>query len=99
MKPEDIDRRLKKLFRVDFARIEIGYTDHGVSVRAIPNNFHPLVGVRREAAIAAKEGSITLSEATAIQQDALAPVGKGYGKTLSAALDALEADLKGAKAA
>jgi hypothetical protein len=104
MKPEVVDTTRKVYDRILRAhaleRIELSVTPKNVWARAIPNGFHPMVTTRREAAYAAavaqRCGSISLSEAQAINAEALAAVARARGDDSLSALLALEIALRGA---
>lgn len=86
-----IDAALKMLLkRYPLDKIEILILRDSYHARAYPAAYHPEVGRRRNAAIVARGGSITLAEADTIQTEALAPVAHVRAPTLEDAVRALE---------
>jgi hypothetical protein len=84
-------RRIVK--RPGISKLVIYFSGYGVAVNAIPDANHPLVKARREEAYAAA-GSMSVAEATKINEDSMGPVGRGHASDLVGAITSLEADLK-----
>jgi hypothetical protein len=86
---------LRKLLRsYSLQNVKMTASEHGVSARAYPASYHPLVTIRREDGIAAAGGEITLVQSRVIQEKAMEQVGFGSGKTVVEALTALKDDLE-----
>lgn len=85
-------RRL--LTRHSLQRIEIIATLHGVTARAMPDGFHPIVSKRREDAFAMRgDENITLKAASEIQTASMLSIAQGSGDSLDEALEALKVEL------
>ena len=85
-------RRMLQNHRLD--KIEMTVTLQLNVARAIPASYHPVVAKRRDEAYAMRSGSISLDEATAINEAARdGSVAIATGKTMLMALTNLEAQL------
>jgi hypothetical protein len=95
--PLTLERRIRAMLRKhSLARVEMAFTLSGITARAIPDTFRPIVATRRGEAFqkaAADGGSVPLDEAVRITNEGLAPLAHGTGLNVAEALDALEAKL------
>jgi hypothetical protein len=80
----------------DIENVIVQFSHHGVSARAMPNSFHPIVAQRRSMAFAERGGeTISIADATEINNASLrVPVARGHGATFEDAVDALMGDTK-----
>lgn len=89
------ERVIRRLLQSgNLASIDVTFHVGGVSARAEPNGFHPLVKRRREQemALAGPEG-LSLAQAAEIQRQSMRAVATANGDTLADAVSALEAAL------
>lgn len=96
-KPVDPEKRLRRILNKDggLERIDVSFSHHGVSARAVPNSFHPLVAKRRSLAFAERGGSVSIAEATEVNNNSLAtPVATAFAADLDTAAQMLETKLK-----
>lgn len=90
---KSVDAAVKRLLiKYSLARVVLTVGIGGVSARAEPDGFHPLVKARREAAFA-ELGDMTLAQASEIQTESMKSVASGIGKTVEDAVADLAAAL------
>ena len=88
-----LERRVRRILTGDIERIDFSVSHHGVSARAVPTAHHPMVEERRSLAFSSRQ-SVTLTEATEINNASMGPVGRGHASDLIGALISLEASMK-----
>ena len=81
------------LRRYSLARIEVLFTLHGITVRAWPDSFNPLVAERRAAGFAGA-GSVSIAEAEAITSGAMGAIAQANGSGMDEARLGLAAELQ-----
>jgi hypothetical protein len=91
----DVEARMKRIVkRSGISKLVIYYSGYGVAISAMPDSFHPLVEARRKEAYAAAGPSLSIVDATAINDASMGPVARGHASDLEGALTSLEADMK-----
>lgn len=93
--PPTADALLKRVLKLpNISNVTINGTSHGITIRAYPTGFHPIVAQRREAWIRARGGSISVAEATQMTEQALSELCTIVAPDLDRALRALIDRLK-----
>lgn len=89
---------LRLLRKHQITAIDVRFSLGVVSARATPNQFHPLIAKRRNEAFAKLSDSISIAEATEINDRARSePVASAAADTLEGALAALSERLDAVK--
>jgi hypothetical protein len=89
-----LERRIRKIVSSgEIDRVQFIFGLHGVSATALPTSFHPLVEARRKEAYAAAGSSMTIQQATEINNGSMGPVGRGHASDIVGAVISLEGDL------
>lgn len=86
-----IEKRVRDLLlKHQLASVKVTFSLHGVTARAMPETFNPIVAKRREAILAKREGSLALDEVQSLYTETLAAVGRATADTIEEALATLQ---------